>query len=90
MENGREHYSTSLDRIEGIIKAIASRPAEIEDEFMRLLKAQVVMQDEMNRSTKVSNARMDRVEQTLAEAGNKLNALITLTDQHLREHRDKP
>lgn len=48
------------------------------------------MQDEMNRSTKVSNARMDRVEQTLAEAGDKLNALISLTDQHLREHREKP
>ena len=89
MENGREHYNERLDRIEGIIEATASRQAAIEDEFVRLLKAQVVMQDEMNRSTKVSNARMDRVEQTLAEAGDKLNALISLTDQHLREHREK-
>jgi len=36
-----------------------------------------------------SNALMDRVEQNLAEATDKLNALIAFTDQHSREHREK-
>ena len=90
MENGREHYSERLDRIEGIIEATASRQGDIEDEFVRLLKAQVVMQDETNRAAKASNARMDRIELTLAEAGDKINALVSLMDQHLHEHRAKP
>ena len=111
MENGREHYSDRLDRIEGIIEATASRQAEIEDEFSRLLKAQVVLHDnasrfhdEMSKFVKLSsahmelssshmelsNARMDRVEQNLAEATDKLNALIAFTEQHHREHRENP
>ena len=92
MEN--EHYSERLDRIEGIIEATASRQGEIEDEFARLLKAQVVMHDETNRANKASNARMeasnarmDRIELSWAEAGDKINALISLMDQHLHEHR---
>ena len=96
MENGREHYSERLDRIEAIIEATASRQGEIEDEFVRLLKAQVVMQDEMSRAFKASNARMDRTEahiesirEGLAEAGDKINALINLMDHHLHDHRNK-
>ena len=89
MENGGEHYSERLDRIEGILEATASRQGEIEDEFIRLLKAQVVMQDDLNRSTKASNARMDRIEQTLSEATDKINALVSLMDQHLHDHRNK-
>ena len=96
MENGRQYHSERLDRIEGIIEATASRQANIEDEFVRLLKLQVALQDLVNKSAEVSNARMyasnarmDRVELSLVEAGDKLNALIALTDQHLHEHREK-
>jgi hypothetical protein len=45
-DNG--HGKTRLDRIEGIIEALANRQVLIEDEFARLLKAQVVMFDTMN------------------------------------------
>ena len=56
MENGREHYSERLDRIEGIIEATASRHGEIEDE---------------------------------SEATDKINALVSLMDQHLHDHGNK-
>ena len=79
MENGRQYHSERLDRIEAIIEATASRQANIEEEFARLLKAQVVLYDVVNKFATI-----------LAEAGDKLNALISLTDQHLREHRERP
>jgi peptidoglycan hydrolase CwlO-like protein len=36
-----------LDRIEAILEAVATRQADIEDEFRRLLRAQVVVVDTM-------------------------------------------
>lgn len=90
MENGKEHWSDRLDRIEGIIEATASRQGEIENEFPRLLKAQVVLQDDLSKFVNASTSRMDRTEQILSEAGDKLNALITFVDQRFHEHRANP
>ena len=42
-DNGRSR----LDRIEAILEAVATRQADIEDEFRRLLRAQVVVVDTM-------------------------------------------
>lgn len=90
MENGKEHWGDRLDRIEGIIEATASRQGEIENEFPRLLKAQVVLQDDLSKFVNASTSRMDRTEQILSEAGDKLNALITFVDQRFHEHRANP
>ena len=90
MENGKEHWGDRLDRIEGIIEATASRQGEIENEFFRLLKAQVVLQDDLSKFVNASTSRMDRTEQILSEAGDKLNALITFVDQRFHEHRANP
>lgn len=96
MNNGHNQDDTSrLDRIEGIIEAIANRQAGIEDEFLRLLKAQIVFGDEVGKAFKAADARMTKIEAALekltvagAEAEGKINALISLMDQHLRDHRE--
>ena len=95
MENGHGHQESRLDRIERIIEVVASRQADVEEEFARLLKAQIVLQDNLGKfqgqvslSMSASNSRMDRVEQNLAEATDKINALLTMMDQHMREHRE--
>ena len=49
-ENGHNQAENErLDRVERIIEALAGRQQEIEDEFSRLLKAQVVLQDSQQR-----------------------------------------
>ncbi|MBI4876125.1 MAG: hypothetical protein HY822_15920 [Acidobacteria bacterium] len=74
-DNGNDSPSR-LDRIEGIIEAIATRQADPEDEFRRLLSAQVVMVDTV---------------QDLAEAqrrsDERMNALIAVVDDLVRHHR---
>jgi hypothetical protein len=56
-------------------------------DLSQLLKAQIVFGDEVSKAFKAADARMTRVETGLAEATDKLNALIDL-DRHLREHRE--
>ena len=55
-----------LDRVERIIAASAARRADIEDEFRRLLRAQVVMADTMRELAaehlKLAQARRRREE----------------------------
>lgn len=77
-DNG--HGSTRLDRIEGIIEALASRQALIEDEFIRLLKAQVVMVDTMNNLAEAQRQADERQRQ----ADDRLNALIAVVDDLIR------
>jgi hypothetical protein len=57
-----------------------------ETDLAQLLKAQIVFGDEVSKAFKAADARMNRVETGLAEATDKLNALIDLMDRHLREH----
>ena len=54
------------------------------------MKAQVVLQDDLSKFVNASTSRMDRTEQILSEAGDKLNALITFVDQRFHEHRANP
>jgi hypothetical protein len=63
-----------LDRIEAIIEAVATRQADLEDDFRRLLRAQVVMADSMR---ELADAQRN------TEA--KLNALIAIVDDIVRK-----
>jgi len=69
-----------LDRIEGIIEALANRQQLVEDEFARLLRAQVVMADHMN--------QIDVTLKQLAEAqrhtDQRMDALILTVDEIIR------
>jgi hypothetical protein len=69
-----------LDRIEGIIEALATRQAIVEDEFARLLKAQVVMADSQAKTA----ANLDRLTERVLEIGDKLNGLIGVVDGFIR------
>jgi hypothetical protein len=87
MTNGHNQDEPGrLDRIEAIMEALATRKADIETDLSQLVKAQIVFGDEVSKAFKAADARMTRFETGLAEATDKLNALIDLMDRHLREH----
>lgn len=66
METNGGNYSARLDRIEGIIEAMATRQADIENDFSRLLTAQVVLTDRVNRIAQNLEQLGIRVEQLTA------------------------
>ncbi|MGC9969429.1 MAG: hypothetical protein ABSE56_02445 [Bryobacteraceae bacterium] len=70
-----------LDRIEAIIEAVATREADIEDEFRRLLRAQVVMADSM-RELADSQRSLAAAQRNTEE---RLNALIAVVDDIVRK-----
>jgi hypothetical protein len=72
-DQDNRHGSARLDRIEGIIEALANRQVPIEDEFARLLKAQVVMFDTMNNLGGLQR-----------QADERLNALRAFVDDLIR------
>jgi predicted nucleic acid-binding Zn-ribbon protein len=87
-ENGRA--KSRLERIEGFIEAVASQQAVMQAELSRLLKAQVVFQDSLHRHQAASEARFQRIETNLAEATDKINALVDLMNRHLTEPHPRP
>jgi archaellum component FlaC len=70
METNGGNYSARLDRIEGIIEAMATRQADIENDFTRLLTAQVVLTD-----------RVDRIAQNLEQLGTRVEQLTIRVEQ---------
>jgi hypothetical protein len=76
-----------LDRVESIIKALADRQHLIEDEFVRLLRAQVVMSDHMEKQAAHLTAIDERLK-NLAEAQQRteshMNSLILTVDDIIR------
>ena len=76
-----------LDRVEGIIEALANRQHIIEDEFARLLRAQVVTVDVVDKLGNKVDALADVMKQ-MAEAqkhaDQRLDALIVTVDEIIR------
>jgi hypothetical protein len=81
-DNG--HGKTRLDRIEGVIEALANRQVLIEDEFARLLKAQVVMVDAMTTMSDTMTAVERRIDERQRQSDDRLNALIAVVDDLIR------
>ena len=81
--NGRSR----LDRIEAILEAVATRQADIEDEFRRLLRAQVVVVDTMGQlaaeQVKLAAEQVKLSEQQ-RNTEEDLNALISIVDDIVR------
>lgn len=69
-----------LDRVEGIIEALANRQNIIEDEFVRLLRAQVVMGDTMNKLGEAQKALAESQKRT----DDRMDALILTVDEIIR------
>ncbi|MFN0171868.1 MAG: hypothetical protein ACKV22_36100 [Bryobacteraceae bacterium] len=72
-----------LDRIEAIIEALANRQALIEDEFSRLLKAQVVTVDTVQQLAK----EIGELREAQKHTDERMNALISVVDDLVRGRR---
>jgi len=70
------HDPTRLDRLEGLVEVLLNRHIEFEEEHKRLLTAQVVLTDRLDKLTQ----KVDRIAEVQAETTDKLNALIAIVD----------
>ena len=94
MTNGHNQDEMSrLDRIEGIIEALANRQVALEEDHRRLLTAQIVIGDETAKFIKETRAGMTEVRASIARLAEaqahtdeRLNALIDYFQRHLDDH----
>ena len=73
-----------LTRVEGIIEALADRQHLIEGEFARLLRAQVVMGDQLNQLTAQSAVEFAALRAAQKHADERMDGLILTVDQIIR------
>jgi hypothetical protein len=81
MANGKNngHDPSRLDRLEGLVEVLVNRHIEFEDEHKKLLTAQVVLTDRIDRLA-IQGAELreaqKRTDEQLKRTDDKLNALI--------------
>jgi peptidoglycan hydrolase CwlO-like protein len=83
-----DNGQSRLDRIEAIIEATATSQADIEDEFRRLLRAQVVMADSIRELAAAQHGTESNLRELAAAHRNtesNLNALIAVVDDIVRK-----
>jgi hypothetical protein len=81
MANGgtNGHDPSRLDRLEGLVEVLLNRHIEFEDEHKRLLIAQVVLTDRIDRMAKQDldlREQVTRNAEQMRQTDDKLNALI--------------
>jgi hypothetical protein len=74
------HDPTRLDRLEGLVEVLVNRHLEFEEEYKRLLIAQVVLTDRIDRLTQ----RMDQMAEFQKHSDERLDALIAVVDEIIR------
>lgn len=74
------HDPNRLDRLEGLVEVLINRHLEFEDEHKRLLTAQVVLTDRIDRMAQ----RMDRMAEFQKHSDERLDALIAIVDEVIR------
>lgn len=81
------HGQSRLDRLEGLVEVLMNGHIEFEAEHKRLLTAQVVLTDRIDRVTQ----RLDRLTEQVSElreaqksTDERMNALITVVDGIVR------
>jgi len=94
--NGHQDNLSRLDRIEIAIEHVINEREKLVDEQGRLLKAQVVMVDSIDKLTAADERlgrRIDEVDERLgrriAEIGGKMDALINIVDRDHREYHER-
>jgi hypothetical protein len=80
------HDPDRLDRLEGLVEVLFNRHLEFEEEHKRLLTAQVVPTDRMNKL----DLRLDRIAEIQAEGAQRMNALIAIVDEIIRNRPPQP
>jgi len=68
------HDPSRLDRLEGLVEVILNRHIEFEDEHKRLLIAQVVLTDRLEKLTE----RVEKVAENVGHLSGNMNALIAV------------
>jgi hypothetical protein len=84
MDNGHDNIEQRLKIAERLIEALFESHEKTQGELRMLAKSQVLMSETM---TKLSDT-MIKLEERMLETTEKLDALIHLSDQHLRDHRE--
>jgi hypothetical protein len=79
-ETNGHNNPNRLDRVEGIIEALANRQHIIEDEFARLLRAQVVTVDIVEKLSQTVKA----LGEAQKHADQRMDALILTVDEIVR------
>ena len=73
------HDPDRLDRLEGLVEVLVNRHLEFEEEHKSLLIAQVVLTD-----------RMDRMAEFQKHSDERLDALIAIVDEVIRNRPPQP
>src|SRR5258708_30383879 len=95
-QHSNGHDPTRLDRIEGLVEVLVNRHIEFEEEHKKLLIAQVVLTDRLDKLTDRLDKLTDRVDklaastkegfaehkQAMRDFDERLNALIAFIDRH--------
>ncbi|HEX4135977.1 MAG TPA: hypothetical protein VHY84_15285 [Bryobacteraceae bacterium] len=87
--NGNQDNLSRLDRIEIAIEHVINEHEKLVDEQGRLLKAQVVMVDSLDKLTAKLAAVDERLGHRINEIGGKLDALINVVDRDHREFHER-
>ncbi len=94
MENGHDRaHIERHERTERILEAMAGTLDRMKDELRAFLTSQVLMGENLEKvailqreTARELNELAKRTDEKFAETNDKLNALITFFEQHLREH----
>ena len=81
------HDPTRLDRLEGLVEVLVNRHLEFEEEHKRLLIAQVVLTDRIDRLAELQSKtaeRMDGMAEFQKHSDERLDALIAVVDEIVR------
>ena len=76
-----QNGASRLDRMERLMEMLVSDHVQFADEHKKLLTAQVVLTDRMDKLT----IRMDQLAQSQQETTGKLDALIQVVDDFIRK-----
>jgi hypothetical protein len=79
-ESGNGHGQSRLDRLEGLVEVLMNGHIEFETEHKRLLTAQVVLTDRLDRLTE----QVSELREAQRQTDERMNALIAIVDDVVR------
>ena len=88
MHDGLSKLSAEVSSVSTEVSKLSAETSKLSTGIGELSAETSKLSAETSKSIRASNTRMDRVEQNLSEATDKINALVTIMDQHMREHRE--
>ena len=84
MDETNGNSSSRLDRIEALLEVLVGEHVKFDDEHKRLLTAQVVLTDRLDKLT----VRVDKLAVTMQELAESQNVLMHMMDEFIRGRPD--